>query len=119
MVLEVRGLSSGKALTGVSFAVHRGEIVGLAGLPDAGRDELVDCLFGLRPVESGQILIGGEASRIVSPTRRHQPGAGAGACRPPQGRRPAADGSDAEHRGLQPARGQQGRLSGSRRLNAT
>jgi len=68
VALEVRNLSSGKALTGVSFAVHRGEIVGMAGLPDAGRDELVDCLFGLRPVEAGQILIGGQASRIVSPS---------------------------------------------------
>ena len=37
--LEVRGLC-GRYLRGATFSVHRGEVLGIAGLPDSGRDEL-------------------------------------------------------------------------------
>ncbi len=67
VVFEVRGVSSGKAVQSVSFTVHTGEIVGIAGLPDAGRDELVACLFGLRACEQGQILIKSRPVKINSP----------------------------------------------------
>jgi ABC-type sugar transport system ATPase subunit len=75
VVLEVQHLSrSGTArdpdatvLEDVSFNLHRGEILGLAGLVGAGRTELARTLFGADKSESGQILIDGEPVSIASP----------------------------------------------------
>ena len=58
VVLQVEHLSSEPAVTDVSFAVRRGEIVGLSGLMGAGRTELVEALYGLRPSE-GRVWIDG------------------------------------------------------------
>ncbi len=63
---EVIDLTSGQALHGVSFTVHAGEIVGVAGLPDAGKDELIECCFGLRP-HGGEIKVRGSTVSLVSP----------------------------------------------------
>lgn len=51
----------------VSFTIGRGEIVGMAGLVGAGRTELAEALFGLRPIISGQVLIDGINTAITSP----------------------------------------------------
>ena len=67
VALEVKDLSCARVLQNISFRVHAGEILGFAGLPDAGRDELVDCLFGLRSFDGGQILIKGRKAHIDSP----------------------------------------------------
>ena len=66
LVFEVKNLSSGAALQAVSFGIHAGEIVGVAGLPDAGKDELVACCFGLRP-HIGEILVKGRPIALRSP----------------------------------------------------
>jgi ABC-type sugar transport system ATPase subunit len=66
--LEIKNLQSGDTLNGISFKVQAGEIVGIAGLPDAGKDELVDCCFGLRPY-SGEIWVKGKAVKINSPAQ--------------------------------------------------
>jgi len=63
---EVRALTSGETVSGVSFHVRQGEIVGFAGLPDSGKDELVSCLFGLRAC-SGQFFVNGRSVSIHSP----------------------------------------------------
>jgi simple sugar transport system ATP-binding protein len=59
-VLEVSALSVADALgvervKGVSFALRRGEIVGVAGVAGNGQSELLEALAGLRPVTSGRI----------------------------------------------------------------
>lgn len=51
----------------VSLTVKRGEIVGLAGLVGAGRTELIESIFGTRPVVSGTITINGERLRPGNP----------------------------------------------------
>lgn len=49
-----------KALNGISFQVHSGEIVGLAGVAGNGQKELADALTGLRKAESGRIIVQGD-----------------------------------------------------------
>ncbi|MDZ4659328.1 MAG: ATP-binding cassette domain-containing protein, partial [Bythopirellula sp.] len=52
----------------VSFAVHRGEVVGLFGLMGAGRTELLQSLFGLHPqATTGKVFVGGQQVQINSP----------------------------------------------------
>jgi ribose transport system ATP-binding protein len=58
----------GKAVNAVSLAVHRGEIVGEAGLPDSGKDELVEACFGLRR-HTGEIEIDGRPAALQDPAQ--------------------------------------------------
>jgi ribose transport system ATP-binding protein len=46
-------------LAGVSFTLHRGEVLGVAGLMGSGRTELARALFGLDPFAQGEIRVGG------------------------------------------------------------
>jgi len=66
-VLEVRDLSGENGVRNVSFTVHKGEIVGLAGLIGAGRTEVVRLICGADRRSSGVILIDGEVVKILSP----------------------------------------------------
>ncbi|MCM8746847.1 sugar ABC transporter ATP-binding protein [Thermomicrobium sp. CFH 73360] len=65
--LEVRGLCRSGVLHDVSLRVRGGEIVGLAGLVGAGRTELARCLFGVDPVDRGEIRIDGRLVTIRNP----------------------------------------------------
>jgi ribose transport system ATP-binding protein len=65
-VLEVRNLT-GNGVKNISFSVHAGEILGLAGLVGAGRTELVRMIFGADPLESGTIRINGRDVTIKNP----------------------------------------------------
>lgn len=51
----------------ITFKLHSGEIVGLGGLVGAGRTELAEALFGLRPVSKGTIRLKGQPVKIRSP----------------------------------------------------
>jgi simple sugar transport system ATP-binding protein len=55
-VMSRRGI---EAVSGVSFDVHAGEIVGVAGVEGNGQTELVEALLGLAPVGSGRVRVGG------------------------------------------------------------
>jgi rhamnose transport system ATP-binding protein len=67
--LELQDLGHRESgVRGVSLAVRRGEIVGLAGLVGSGRTELAEILFGLRPADAGTIRIDGREVRIDSPS---------------------------------------------------
>ena len=65
--LRVAKLSSPGLFDDVSFAVHAGEVVGLAGLVGAGRSEVARAIFGLDPRATGQIFVGGREERITNP----------------------------------------------------
>ncbi len=67
IVLEVRGLNRGRALTDVNFTLRRGEILGFAGLMGAGRTEVARAIFGADPVDSGEVYIEGKRVHIKSP----------------------------------------------------
>ncbi len=57
VVLDVRELSAVPKPLDASFALRRGEILGLAGLVGAGRTELLRALFGLAPIARGDIRL--------------------------------------------------------------
>ena len=68
VALEVRSLTNRAAgLRNISFSVRRGEILGIAGLVGSGRTELAETIFGLRPADAGEVLVGGLPRRIGSP----------------------------------------------------
>ena len=59
VVLDVRNLGDGKRFSGINFQLHRGEILGFAGLVGSGRTELMHLLFGIERFRSGQVLLDG------------------------------------------------------------
>jgi len=58
MAMRVRGLSRGNSVRDVSFDLHRGEILGFAGLMGSGRTESMRAIFGADRPDAGQILLG-------------------------------------------------------------
>ena len=70
-VLEVRGLSSDRFhLRDISFELHEGEILGIAGMLGAGRTELLMSIFGATPFDAGEIIVDGQrAPRRATPAR--------------------------------------------------
>jgi ribose transport system ATP-binding protein len=68
IALEVRHLNAGALVRDVSFALHRGEILGFAGLMGAGRTEVARAVFGADPVTSGETWVQGVKVRIRKPS---------------------------------------------------
>ncbi len=66
IALEVRGLTARDIVQNVSFAVRRGEILGLVALEGQGQERLFDLLAGERQPSSGEILVGGQPRRFRS-----------------------------------------------------
>lgn len=66
VLLEVKNLTT-PFVSDVSFSVRSGEILGFGGLVGAGRTETIRALFGLDPVESGEILLEGQKIHPRSP----------------------------------------------------
>ena len=64
-ILEVKGLTAlnQPSIQDVTFNLHKGEILGVAGLVGSKRTEIVETLFGLRPIKSGDILLHGKKIR--------------------------------------------------------
>ncbi len=67
VLLEVRGLTRGDAFRNVSFDVHAGEIVGMAGLVGAGRTEVARVLFGVDRADVGEIQLAGRPVSFATP----------------------------------------------------
>jgi len=57
-VLSVRDVAVAGQLDGVSFDLHRGEVLGIAALEGQGQDALFDCLAGRRRPTGGEIRVG-------------------------------------------------------------
>jgi ABC-type sugar transport system ATPase subunit len=75
-IMSVRGLSKRNTLHDINFDIRRGEIVGICGLLGAGKTELAEALFGLRPCEKGRICIDGRETRILNPIDAIEAGLG-------------------------------------------
>jgi ribose transport system ATP-binding protein len=67
-ILKVVDLSSGSRVKRVNFELHAGEILGIAGLMGSGRTELARALFGIEPIDSGEVWIQGKKQVIRKPT---------------------------------------------------
>lgn len=65
-ILEVKNLSN-YYLNDISFELKKGEILGFAGLVGAGRTELARAIFGIDPVDSGEIWLKGEKISCKNP----------------------------------------------------
>jgi ribose transport system ATP-binding protein len=65
--LVVRNLCRGRKVRQVSFAIRRGEVLGLTGLVGAGRTETARLLFGADQAESGTIELGGRILSLRNP----------------------------------------------------
>ncbi|MGD8487129.1 MAG: sugar ABC transporter ATP-binding protein, partial [Chloroflexota bacterium] len=66
-VLRVEDVPALRGGPGVSFALHRGEVVGLTGLIGAGKTELIEQLFGARPLNGGSLTLLGRPYEPSSP----------------------------------------------------
>jgi len=75
-VLRVQGLGREGILDDVSFSLHAGEVLGIAGLVGSGRTELARALFGADPIERGEILLQGTPFRPQSPAHAMAAGLG-------------------------------------------
>ena len=75
-LLEIDHLSTSDLLDGISFTLHKGEIIGLFGLLGSGRTELARALFGVGPAPSGKVKIGGCPLTMRSPADSTQAGLG-------------------------------------------
>jgi ribose transport system ATP-binding protein len=66
VLLEAQELT-GNGVKNISFQLHRGEILGFAGLIGAGRTELAELIFGVKPITSGKLFWKGHEVRFASP----------------------------------------------------
>jgi simple sugar transport system ATP-binding protein len=64
------------ALKGISFSIHEGEILGIAGVSGNGQHELAEVLAGLRRAEGGRVLFAGRDITLTSSLERWQLGIG-------------------------------------------
>ncbi len=67
IALSVKALTRARSFREVTFEVREGEILGVSGLIGSGRTEVAQAIFGIAPPDSGEILLYGEAVRILSP----------------------------------------------------
>ena len=72
--LTVRSPDGRAVVDDVSFAIHRGEIVGIAGVEGNGQGELIEAIMGMRPVAAGTVRFDGADITHWSTRRRREAG---------------------------------------------
>jgi methyl-galactoside transport system ATP-binding protein len=76
--LEVKNLTAAnpRSFKNISFQLRKGEILGLGGLVGAQRTELVEAIFGIREIASGEILVNGKPLKKIRPKEAISAGIG-------------------------------------------
>ena len=75
VALELRNVT-GKGVHGVNLKLHRGEILGVAGLLGSGTIELSKIVYGALPMTEGEVIINGEKQDCSSPRKALKAGIG-------------------------------------------
>ncbi|GAB2560263.1 sugar ABC transporter ATP-binding protein [Spirosoma aerophilum] len=75
-VFSVNNLSSEGKFTDITFQVHAGEVLGIAGLMGAGRTEIARAIFGLDKISGGDLYLRGKKIAIRSPHEAIRQGIG-------------------------------------------
>ena len=68
-LFRVEGLTREGVMEDIHFTLHRGEILGVAGLVGAGRTEMARALIGADPIHKGEIYLKGKKVRLSSPQK--------------------------------------------------
>ncbi|WP_319469038.1 sugar ABC transporter ATP-binding protein [uncultured Trichococcus sp.] len=76
IVFEAKNLSSERKFQDVSFQVKSGEIVGFSGLMGAGRTEIMRSIFGIDPLDGGEMYLEDKKITITSPNDAIRQGIG-------------------------------------------
>lgn len=63
-VLDVKNINRKGVLNNISFSVHKGELIGIAGLVGSGRTELIRAILGIDKVDSGEVLLYGKPIKV-------------------------------------------------------
>jgi inositol transport system ATP-binding protein len=66
-ILSVRNLALDGVFCDVSFNLHAGEVLGIAGLMGSGRTNVAETLFGVTPATAGEITLDGETIHVANP----------------------------------------------------
>ncbi|MDP9094480.1 MAG: ABC transporter ATP-binding protein [Actinomycetota bacterium] len=74
--LSVRSPLGRPVIDDVSFDIHRGEIVGIAGVEGNGQAELVEAIMGMLPVEAGKVILAGRDVTRWHTRKRREAGIG-------------------------------------------
>ena len=75
VILEAKNLT-GNSVENISFQLHRGEILGFAGLVGSGRSETMELICGAKKMDSGEVWMGGQKMHITSPAAAIEHGIG-------------------------------------------
>ena len=76
-LLRVEDLSSPGKFESISFSLHAGEVLGLAGLVGSGRTEVAQAIFGLDPQATGRVFVDGKPALVEGrPARAMELGLG-------------------------------------------
>lgn len=67
VILEIKDLKLDEKVNGVDLELHRGEILGIAGILGSGTAEIANSLFGVNKATSGEIIVNGTTVAMVSP----------------------------------------------------
>jgi inositol transport system ATP-binding protein len=67
LMLSVRDLSLSGVFAGVSFDLHAGEVLGIAGLMGSGRTNIAETIFGITPCTGGEIFLDGAPIKVTDP----------------------------------------------------
>jgi general nucleoside transport system ATP-binding protein len=74
--LTVRSVDGRALIEDLSFTIHRGEVLGIAGVEGNGQAELVEAIMGMRPLAAGSIDLAGEDLSTWPTRRRREHGIG-------------------------------------------
>ena len=75
VILEAKNLT-GNSVENISFQLHRGEVLGFAGLVGSGRSETMELICGAKKMDSGEVWMNGQKMHITSPASAIEHGIG-------------------------------------------